>query len=356
MAPSRLKEFEKHLTGTEKQRFGEIYRTELIGHRQIIEENILRDREHLRLVNFCVNPFLYRGILGVETGYLFVRAEPLFELIIKHFDIAIYNKESKVMALIECKSSVVEVSREIDHVSDAMKETLVNIEGLEDIVGDSIRTMETVFCTNSAYGNRVGEHIKGKDLGICLWIADQGTNKLVLQPQSQDTDEEVRKGRLHGDGKLTRLLVGGVESTGVRPLPFLPSSHPCTLLQELIPLLDLKLKTDSLDRFGQSDLHTLLKGSLLNIADEELLELSDLIVRNGLDAEIFHDSKPWENSMKDKEFEITVRRGTVRAMVEDIREKYIESNCADKAEKSSVEKFKLGGLRETKSLEEFGMK
>ena len=356
MAPSRRKEFEKTLSAAEKQRFDEVYRRELAGHQRIIEDNILRDREHLRLVNFCTNPFLYRGVLGVETGYLFVRAEPLFELRTKHFDVAIYNKQSKVMLLIECKSSVVEVSREVDHVNDAVTETLANMKSLQDIVGDSFSTTEIVFCTNAAYGARVQEYITDKNLRICLWIADQGTNKLLLQPQGGNSVNEVTSGRLHGDGKLTRLLISGVDSTGVRHLPFLPSSHPCTLLVELLPFLDLKLRTGNLDRFRLSDVHTILKTSLLNISDEKLLELSELIVKRGLEAEIFHDSKPWENTMKDKEFEIMVKRGSVRAMVDDIREKYIESNSHDKAEQISIEKFKSGGMRETRPLEDFGVK
>lgn len=243
---------------------------------------------------------------------------------------------------------------EVAHVMDADKEARANMKGLQDIVGDSINSIETVVCTNAAYGARVREHIREKDLRLCLWIADQLSNKLLLEPYSTDSMTEIKKGRLHGDGKLTRLLIGGVDSIGVKPVPFLPSSHPCTLLVETIPLLDLKLREASLDRFGLSDIHTILKGTLLNIADEELLKLGELIVKSGLEPEIFHDPKPWISSMRDKEYEIAVRRSTVRAIVDDIREKYIDFHSVGKAEEKSIKKFDEEGFRESRSLKEFG--
>src|SRR6266704_1538545 len=72
--------------------------------RQVLEQNIKNDKEHLTIVNFCVNRFSPGAYLNSKTGYAWVRIEPLYSLKIKNFDIAIYNNRSKVMILVDCKS------------------------------------------------------------------------------------------------------------------------------------------------------------------------------------------------------------------------------------------------------------
>jgi hypothetical protein len=350
-----LKSSVLNLSESEKNKLNEIFRHELDGQKEIIVAEIKTDREHLRLVNFSVTPFLYNGTIASETGYLFVRVEPLLKLGIKNFDVAIYNKDSKVVVLVECKSSIARREQEVDHVVSAAQAMIGNKKHLEDLLGDSINTIETVICTNAAYVSKIREYISDNDLPITVWLADQGTNKLLLEKQGKDTQVEITRGRCPHDGKFARLLIDGVRSTGVRAIPFLPSSHPCTLLEEVTPLLHLAMEKMSLDRFRLSDLHTVLKveGSLLNLADDELWKLSELVVKEGLSPEIFRDCNSSAPLLKEKMFELTVRKASVRSMTEDVRSKYVEYISTKRAEEISLRRFQETRFEGTKKLEEF---
>lgn len=344
-----------NLSELEKTKFVEIYKRELNAQKEIIGSNIKSDREHLRLVNFCVSPFLYNGTIAAETGYLFVRVEPLLKLGIKNFDIAIYNKNSKVIVLVECKSSIARREEEINNVVSAAETMFANKKRLEELLGDTIIQIEAAICTNAAYVSKVREYISDKDLPLGLWLADQGVSRLLLEMQGKDTKVEIEKGRCPHDGKLARLLIDGVISTGVRAIPFLPSSHPCTLLEEITPLLHLALVRNSFERFHLSDLHTVLKveGSLLNVTDDELWELSEFVVKKGSDPGIFHDCSASVNALKDKEFEISVRKASMRSMTEDVRKKYVDFHAIKKAEEISGQKFQESRMVGTKKLDEF---
>ncbi len=352
-----FKTYEKTLTEPEKRRLNEILGDELRAQKDIINSNISRDREHLRLVNFAAGPFLFRGTLGAATGYFLVRVEPLLKLGIKNFDVAIYNRESKVIVLVECKSSITKASEEVDHTILAAKEATAHKKDLDEMVGDSIGLTEFVLCTNAAYVARVRDYVSDQDLPVCLWSADQATGKLLIEKQGKDTQGEIAKGRLHHDGGLTGLLIEGVDSTGVRPILFLPSSHPCTILEEILPLLQLALEKIGQTRFQMSDIHTLLKGeaSLFNVTDGELWSLCEHIVKQGLESQIFRDCTISTTNLKDKEFEVAVKKGSVRTMTKDVRAKYTEFHSVKNSQEKSLEKFDASRENEgIKRLDDFG--
>jgi len=241
LPPRNFKAYRESLSEPERQKLDHILKLEFSVQSDIIDQNVKRDREHLRLVNFCVDPFRYMGSLHKETEYLFIRVEPLYNLAIKNFDCAIFNPSQKVLILVECKSSVSDPDGEVESVNQAILEVGSHKNELEDIVGDTINIIENVICTNAAYSSKVKSPILKRDLPVCLWSADQASGMLLLEKQSEDTSAEISRGRLHHDSKLTRLLLAGVKSGGpVRSVSFLPSSHPCTILEEILPMLNVE--------------------------------------------------------------------------------------------------------------------
>ena len=83
---------------------------------QDIELQIRRDKEHLTVVNFCIGKFSAGSYIASKTGYLWIRVDPLYGSRGDDggvFDIAIYNSASKVLILVECKSSLREARREL---------------------------------------------------------------------------------------------------------------------------------------------------------------------------------------------------------------------------------------------------
>jgi len=358
LSPQDFRRLRDSLADPEKQKLDDIFKKQLNVQRDIIDQNILRDREHLRLVNFCIRPFQYNETLYVETGYLFIRVEPFFGSATKNFDVLIFNQSSKVMLLVECKSSVSDAEREVRELVQCSEAADSRSRHLEELVGDAINIKETVICTNAAYASRIKSCITANDLPICLWSADQTSGILLLEKQGQDVNAEISRGRLHHDGKLTRLLLDGVRSEGIRSLTFLPSSHPCTILEETITLLGLSLESSNRDRFRLPDLTSLLnrESSLSNFGDQELWNLAQHLLNVGVEVQIFTDLTPTVDDLGRKEFSISTRPGGLARMAREVRKKYTDFHARRIAEENSVTEFQKIVSRMYKKLEEYSQK
>jgi hypothetical protein len=358
LPPRNFRAYRESLSDQERQKLDHILKLELSVQSDIIDQNVKRDREHLRLVNFCVDPFRYMGNLHKETQYLFIRVEPLYSLAIKNFDCAIFNQSQKVLMLVECKSSVSDPDGEVESVNQAILEAGSHKNELEDTVGDTINMIENVICTNAAYSSKVKSAILQRDLSVCLWSADQASSMLLLEKQGEDTPTEISRGRLHHDSKLTRLLLAGVKSGGpVRSVSFLPSSHPCTILEEILPMLNVELEKTGATHFGLSDVSKLLNNEssplLYNFSDRELWRFAGHIVEVAQEAGIFRDLKPASSDLETKQFELAVKKATVRSMIEDVRERYIDYHATRKSEEKALERFETDRSKLVKKLEDF---
>lgn len=358
MSPQNFKTYRESLSDQERQKLDSILKLELSVQSDIIDQNIKRDREHLRLVNFCADPFRYMGNLHKETEYLFIRVEPLYSLAIKNFDSAIFNQSQKVLMLVECKSSVSDADGEVESVNQAILEASSHKKELEDTVGDTINMIENVICTNAAYSSRIKSAILKRNLPICLWSADQASSMLLLEKQGEDTSTEVSRGRLHHDSKLTRLLLEGIKSGGpVRSVSFLPSSHPCTILEEVLPMLNVELEKTAATHFGLSDVSKLLNNEssplLYNFSDRELWRFAEYIVGVAQEAGIFRDLKSASSDLETKQFELGVKKATVKSMTEDVRKKYVDYHAARKAEEKALERFEKDRSKQVRKLDDF---
>ncbi len=110
------KTFLRKLGTTEKNQLEERIAREESIETQIIEQNIRTDKEHLTIVNFCTNRFSPGSRINTKTRYVWVRVEPLYGAGFKNFDIAIYNRDPRIMILVECKSGLSDTNREINEL------------------------------------------------------------------------------------------------------------------------------------------------------------------------------------------------------------------------------------------------
>ena len=123
----------------QKNKLKEIFELLQIEKEEIIKKEIEIDHKHLEIVNFCANLFKPFTMLYRETEYKLLLYEPLSELDIRNFDIAIYNTNSNVLILVECKSSYSDHKDKVDDIREEIKIMNENLAKLEDAIGDDIK-------------------------------------------------------------------------------------------------------------------------------------------------------------------------------------------------------------------------
>jgi hypothetical protein len=349
--------FRDSLIDADKQILDQIFREQVSIQKEIIQENIRADKEHLILVNFCIDPFKYKAFLHNETGYLFVRVEPFYRLGLKDFDIAIYNAQSKVLILVECKSSVYDGQKEVDDLIETIAVANDNHELLEEIVGDEILLKEFSICSMAGYVPRLRPTIISKNAPICLWSADIFTEILSLEKLGEDTSAEISSGKLHRDDQLRQLLLKGVKSAygPTRLAAFLPSSHPCTILEEVCTVLHLNLEKSEKEKFRFSDVQNLLEKekSLWNFSQEELWNFANKLFHEGLKIGVFQDLTLGVSKLLDKEFELGISHGSTRSVINGVNRHYMDFHATQKAEDKAVNEFKAETAKKYRALNEF---
>jgi len=355
-----FQEFRDSLVDEDKKVLDQIFQEQINVQKEIIQGNIRSDKEHLLLVNFCIDPFKYKSFLHNETGYLFLRVEPFYRLGLKDFDVAIYNAQSKALILVECKSSVYDGQKEVDDVIKKIAVANENHKLLEEIVGDEIQLKEFSICSKAGNVPKLKPAIISKNAPICLWSADIFAEILSLEKLGEDTSAEISSGRLHGHGQLRQLLLKGVKSAHgpTRLVAFLPSSHLCTVLEEVCPILHLNLVKNNKETFRFSDIQNLLEKekALWNFSQEELWYFANNLLNEGLRIEVFQDLTPNVTGISEKEFKFRISHGSIRSIINGVNRCYMDFHATKKAEKKAVEEFKARFAKRFKTLNEFTQK
>jgi hypothetical protein len=349
-------EYEKLLRGLalqEKSKLQQLREKNIEIEEAIIKRNIENDRNHLQIVNFSINPFYQQSFLHRETGYIFVRVEPFYGLQLKDFDSAIYNKDSKVLILVECKSSVSDAESELEDILKKIEIAEENHKKLEDIIGAEIAAKEYVLCSDASIIHKFEPAVIKRDSPLCLWSAELARGRLFLKKLKDDVKSEMKSGRLHTDQKLTQLLLDIVtlETKSVPVVAFLPSSHPCAILTEVCSLLQYHLEKVSTqtERFRLLDIQRILEGErgLSNLDSNEVLTLAEKIVGWSKEINIFKDETPTISDEFKKEY--SMQRRSIRTISREIPQKYVQIKAKKKAEKKAVDELR----KEIPTIERF---
>lgn len=305
---------------------------EIEGHN--VEKHIDRDKRHLTIVNFCADRFSTGSWISRRTEYVWIRVEPLFGLGIKTFDLAVYNKSSKVMILIECKSSILEAEKEIDELIEKIGIMLTKKDQLETMIGDEIKVLEFALCVSAGNASQVRPLMVSKQANCCLWSADIFEQILILEKLADNIPSEIASGRLHHDGILRSLLLeGSREGSSLRIVTFLPSSHMATILEELIPQLQGELQRSKTNEFDLQDITTLIgrEKSLQNLDPEEQIRLAGQILISGLENGVVVERVTGRSNIYEKRFRLTSHGRDPQKLLEDCHNRYVEHHAREKA-------------------------
>ncbi len=311
--------------------------------KDIIEQNIHRDKQHLAIVNFCADKFGVGSRLSTRTGYVWVRVEPLYGLGIKTFDIAIYNRGSRALILVECKSALREARRELDDLKSKIEVTVAKKTELGNVVGDDISLLEFAFCLKAGDAPLAKPIIASQGIPCCLWSADIFGETLVLEKLKDDSSSEIAAGRLHHDDQLReQLMKGSHDKRSLRTVTFLPSSHMANILEELIPQLRTELSNSQSDEFGLRDIKNLLARelSLQNFDAEEQLTLANKALNSALEAGVVVDKAKGVEVPYEKRFRLASQTQVHRRLIEDCHEKYVEYHAKENALRRVVREYR----------------
>jgi len=316
----------------------------IAAQKSIIEQNILRDKQHLAIVNFCAGKFSVGSRLNARTSYVWIRVEPLYGSGVATFDLAIYNRDSRVLILVECKSALREPKRELDDLTRKIETTIAKKSELEVLVGDDINYLEFAFCIKAGDAPLVRPLIVSKNLPCCLWSADIFGETLILEKLKEDSLSEIKERRLHRDERLREQLVrGSQDRRSLRTVTFLPSSHMATILEELIPQLRTELDNSQADEFGLADLKNLLARelSLQNFGVEEQITLSEKVIKSALDSGLFVDMAKDVENILEKKFRLSSQTRQHRKLIEDCHKKYVEHHAKVNALERTVQEYRV---------------
>jgi len=318
----------------ERQLLEQRVETQVNIQRQIIEANVQRDRQHLAIVNFVVTRFESGYYIHTKTGYAWIKVEPLFGLGGKSFDVAIYNNQSKVMILVECKSGLSDARREIKEILEKTQNAYDSKESLSEMVGDDIASLEFAVCVKAGLAPAARTAVLAVGAPVCIWEADIFGPSLFVDLHGQDSTTEISLGRLHHDEKLRRNLLEGIkEAKAGRQIAFLPSSHMCTILEEVTPFLRLKLERTQNQggEFSLEDIENLtkLEISLQNFDAKERKVLAEKILISGINADIFIDLTEEQTDLSLKKLKLASQVKSGRQFNKDCHEKYVRHSARE---------------------------
>ena len=303
---------------------------------QVIERNIRSDREHLTIVNLCANGFSLGSRINTQTGYVWVRVEPLYGTGVRNFDIALYSGDSKIMILVECKSGMSDVNRELNELDEKIRIAALNRDSLSDMVGDKLSYLEFALCLKAGLSPITKPPMLTKNIACCLWSADIFSSIIFLEKQRENSTTEISSGRLHREEKLRKLLLDGVrETSSTRIVTFLPSSHMCNVLEEIVPLLRLELdrSSDESGEFGLNDVQNIVNReiSLQNFDEKEKRALAERMVNSAVEVGIFVDLSEEDDNLKSKKFKLQSQTRSTRQLARDCHEKYVRRKARESA-------------------------
>jgi hypothetical protein len=340
-------DFRQTLSQDQRKILDKILEDETRKKRRVLLEHIEIDQNHLEILNFCANFFVPGQLLPGRTGYSLVLVDPLYSLGVKNFDLGIFRRENASLILTECKSSVSNPEELVDDLNEAVNITNERKDELEKVLGNNIADpIEFALCIPAVYADDVHKKILETQTPICVWAADLWKRKMKIFTSKEDTENEIRAGRLHRDRNLNSLLGRGVESKlrAIRSIPILPSSHMCTLLVYISELIYGETKEPrKYGEFQYSDVFSILTremGRLTGLSDKDFQNLTKKILETGHRKGIFRDLAEDVLELPRKIFQISGRRTNAEVVRRHVLETYVDHNAREKAKSESIIRYR----------------
>lgn len=342
------------LSSEEKDALDEIYKNKAKELKEVLKGEIVRDNEHLELVNICYNLFTKTTETNKGTGYKVVLADPLYTLGIKNFDLMLYNETNQTAILVEAKSSISEraIGSTIDETMQAASEANSNKEKLESFIENKIGIIEFAILSFAYFADSLKEAVVSKNASLCLWAYHNVPGLIKLIKIGEDVRSEQIAGRMHGDENMREALLKTISTRmgALRSLPIMPTSHMFAKLEYIGQQLFTRLDRQPQDKrwFDYSVVYNLCKQAFspTELDDSQLEEETRRIIDSAVKAGLFRTING-EEEISRMEFEISYGRRDYEKFKED----YLEKRSKERAYKAAVDEFRQ--RKGVKKLDEF---
>jgi hypothetical protein len=270
-------ELYSYLNHSEKDEFKDMEKKSLSSKRGVVDANMNTDKKHLEYVNLCIKPFEVGGRAYKETGYYFVCVDPLYNVGVKNFDLMLYCEETKVAILIECKSGIANLGKELNELTEKMGAAQENKRTLEGIIGGlEIKDIEYVLCIPAVYESGVFTAMAALKTKppIIIWTVDMFGGVIKV-------DGRFKK---HSHDELNKIIQSEAWD-GPQIITLMPSTHMGIALTEVVVLLLRKFK--GRNELNISDLCEMLKTEIRNYPNDWIQDFATKILESGKECNIF---------------------------------------------------------------------
>jgi hypothetical protein len=210
-----------------------------------IEKEHLRQfetgREHDRIINTCVYPFVETDLSLARLGYRFIRAAPLLELGTKNIDFLLFRRSgSRPVAIFgEAKGSITNFSQVLTEMEERKKAVESNLGYIKSEYLDTglDPICEYVLAVKSSLGIKAKDAILESGNRVILWQVDYLHHKLSLGQAPREQPD--RRLMTHADSELNAVLGHGDGiSSYENTFAFYPQSHILVKLLAIVPVLE----------------------------------------------------------------------------------------------------------------------
>lgn len=318
-------------------------------YRRDLDNFIDQEREHRRLINFCVFPFVESS----PEGYQFVRADPLEECGVKNFDFLLHDLEGKVI-FGEAKASLpTNVDSVINNVIDQREKVEEWREYVEEeYLGQEMVFSEYVLGTYDNYATNASRKVLARGEDVKVWGVNRTEKELNLKKSlpdetpdnlsGEDPIEELSRLAKHSIGRLNSELENRETATGA--VSVLPKSADIDQLRVITRAYSSMGRDTFINR---SDIRREIKAGARNHGAERIDEITDKLVELGKDIDLLRD---WEDGPADYRIvsQYTSRSGIEKTLKKKwkkykVNEKYSEmqEECREYAREKVGEQTQL---------------
>lgn len=202
-----------------------------------LNRGIETQKEHDKVLNLSIHPFIEKSSPAAKLGYVFVRAAPLFERDVKNLDFLIYRREGKKPIAIfgEAKSSITNYNKVLTEFDERKK---VVEDNLEYVKSQYLKTtadpiLEYVLVVKSSIASDTRDAALERSMNLVLWQADPYEIRLKLMTPPPGIDPTTSIKWVHHDANLNSVLGKSIPSNAAA-LAFFPQSHTVTKMKALL--------------------------------------------------------------------------------------------------------------------------
>ena len=319
------------------------------GYKEDLENFIDQEREHRRLINFCVFPF----VQSAPEGYQFVRADPLEECGVKNFDFLLHDLEGKVI-FGEAKASL---PTNVDSEINDLLEQRETVEEWQDYIEENYLGREMVFAeyvlaTYDNYSTTASRKMLARGEDVKIWGVNRTEKELNLKKSLPDETPDNLPGddliaelsnlAKHSIGPLNSTLENCGTATGA--VSVLPESADVDQLRVVTRAYSSRGRDTFINR---SDIRREIKAGARNYGSERIDEITDELIELGQEIGLLRD---WEDGPADYRVvsQYTSRNGIEKTLKKKwkeykVKEKYskMQEACREYAQQEAIKQTQL---------------